>query len=264
MEASSVYHLKMDSSNISEERLEITNKHGEKLVGVLHNTGSKGVVILSHGFRSNKDDVIMLNLAAAITKKGISAFRFDFAGNGESEGQFEFGNYRREADDLHSVVSDISQKNYDVIAIVGHSKGGDVVLLYASTYDDVKMVLNLSGRFDLRVGVKERFGEELLQNIEKDGFIDVEDTKGTYRVTRESLMDRLNINMLEEVKKIQEECRVLTVHGTEDETIPVQDAYEFAKIIPNHKLHIINGANHCYTSHQAELASAVVDFITSF
>lgn len=41
----------------------------------------------------------------------------------ESEGQFEFGNYRREADDLHSVVSDISQKNYDVIAIVGHSKG---------------------------------------------------------------------------------------------------------------------------------------------
>lgn len=56
--------------------------------------------------------------------------------------------------------------------------GGDVVLLYASTYDDVKMVLNLSGRFDLRVGVKERFGEELLQNIEKDGFIDVEDTKG--------------------------------------------------------------------------------------
>lgn len=123
----------------------------------------------------------------------------------ESEGQFEYGNYRREADDLHSVVSDLSQKNFDVIAIVGHSKGyisiqislfsiqhvimiligsnfcslgGDDVLLYASTYDDVKMVLNLSGRFDLKVGVKERFGEEFMQNIEKVGFVDMKDEKG--------------------------------------------------------------------------------------
>ncbi|KAJ4797232.1 Alpha/beta-Hydrolases superfamily protein [Rhynchospora pubera] len=253
----------MDSSNVSEERLEITNKHGEKLVGVLHNTGSKGVVILSHGFRATKEDNIMLNLTAALTKKGISTFRFDFAGNGESEGQFEFGNYRREADDLHSVVSFFFQNNADVIAIVGHSKGGNVVLIYACTYDDVKMVLNLSGRFDLINGVKERFGEELLQKMERDGFIDMKDTKGTYRVTKDSLMDRLNINMAEEVKKIKEECRVLTVHGTEDEIIPVHDAYEFAKLIPNHKLHIVNEANHCYTSHQAELASAVVDFITS-
>lgn len=55
--------------------------------------------------------------------------------------------------------------------------------------------------------------------------------------------------------------RVLTVHGSADEIIPVEDALEFAKIIPNHKLHIIEGANHNYSSHQAELASVVVDFI---
>jgi uncharacterized protein len=53
------------------------------------------------------------------------------------------------------------------------------------------------------------------------------------------------------------------VHGTNNEIIPVHDAYEFAKIIPNHKLHIINGANHYYTSHQAELALATIDFLTS-
>lgn len=55
--------------------------------------------------------------------------------------------------------------------------------------------------------------------------------------------------------------RVLTVHGSADEIVPVEDALEFAKIIPNHKLHIIEGANHNYSSHQAELASVVVDFI---
>lgn len=55
--------------------------------------------------------------------------------------------------------------------------------------------------------------------------------------------------------------RVLTVHGSADETIPVEDALEFSKIIPNHKLHVIEGADHCYTSHQAELVSVVLDFI---
>ena len=33
--------------------------------------------------------------------------------------------------------------------------------------------------------------------------------------------------------------RVLTVHGSDDEVIPVADAMEFDKIIPNHKLHIV-------------------------
>ncbi|KAJ3671157.1 hypothetical protein LUZ60_008583 [Juncus effusus] len=254
----------MDASTAgSERRFEIQNQHGEKLVGVLNDAGSKKVVILCHGFRASKDDNIMVNLSAALTKNGISTFRFDFSGNGESEGKFEYGNYRKEADDLHSVVSFLSHNNYEIIAIVGHSKGGDVVLLYASIYNDVKMVLNLSGRFDLKRGIQERFGEDLMQKIETEGFIDVKDKEGIYKVTKESLMDRLNTNMPEQVKAIKEECRVLTVHGTEDEIISVGDAHEFAMIIPNHKLQIINGADHCYTSHQTELASAVVDFITS-
>lgn len=57
--------------------------------------------------------------------------------------------------------------------------------------------------------------------------------------------------------------RFFTVHGSADETIPVEDAYEFAKLIPNHKLRIIEGANHNYTAHRKEVADTVVDFITS-
>ncbi|KAG5595858.1 hypothetical protein H5410_037090 [Solanum commersonii] len=61
--------------------------------------------------------------------------------------------------------------------------------------------------------------------------------------------------------KFWEKNRVLTVHGSADEIIPVEDALEFDKIIPNHKLHIIEGANHCYTSHQAELTPVILPFI---
>ena len=55
--------------------------------------------------------------------------------------------------------------------------------------------------------------------------------------------------------------RVLTVHGSLDKVVPTDDAYEFAKIIPNHKLHIIEGADHSFTNHQDELASVVVNRI---
>ena len=51
------------------------------------------------------------------------------------------------------------------------------------------------------------------------------------------------------------------MHGSADEVIPVEDAYKFSKIIPNHKLHITEGANHSYTEHQAQLVPLIVDFI---
>ena len=57
--------------------------------------------------------------------------------------------------------------------------------------------------------------------------------------------------------------RVLTVHGSADELVPVQDALEFAKIIPNHKLHVVEGADHGYTSYQDELVPVVLNFIKS-
>ncbi|TYG64200.1 hypothetical protein ES288_D06G089400v1 [Gossypium darwinii] len=152
----------------------------------------------------------MTNLAAALEIEGISVFRFDFAGNGESEGSFQYGNYYREADDLHAVIQHFSGESHVVSAILGHSKGG----------------------------------------IE-------------YRVTEEALMDRLRTDMHEACLKIDKECRVLTVHGSADEIISVEDALEFAKVIPNHQLHIIEGANHGYTSHQTELASSIVKFIKS-
>lgn len=53
----------------------------------------------------------------------------------------------------------------------------------------------------------------------------------------------------------------MTVHGSADDIIPVTDALEFAKIIPNHKLQIVEGADHVYTSHQAKLTSIVLSFI---
>ena len=41
----------------------------------------------------------------------------------ESEGEFQYGSYRKEAADLRSVVLYFSKQKYDIIALIGHSKG---------------------------------------------------------------------------------------------------------------------------------------------
>lgn len=41
----------------------------------------------------------------------------------ESEGSFQYGNYRRETDDLRAVVQYFHGKEHTVTAIIGHSKG---------------------------------------------------------------------------------------------------------------------------------------------
>lgn len=248
---------------VQQRRVVIENNHGEKLSGILHETGSKQLVIVCHGFQSSKERIPMVNLAAALEKEGISAFRFDFAGNGESEGSFQYGNYRREAEDLRAVVQHFRRENRVISAVIGHSKGGNVVLLYASKYNDVHAVVNISGRFNLEKGMEGRLGKDFLLRLKQHGYIDVFNRKGKfeYRVTEESLKDRLTTDIHAACLLIQQECRVLTVHGSMDKFVPAEDALEFAKFIPNHKLHIIKGANHEYTSHQGELTSVVLDFL---
>ncbi|KAL5715039.1 hypothetical protein ACHQM5_016926 [Ranunculus cassubicifolius] len=245
------------------ERITVKNSHGENLVGLLHHTGSAELVILCHGLGSSKEDPVMANLADAITQKGISVFRFDFAGNGESEGSFQFGNYLREVEDLRSVVQNFSGGKHAIITILGHSKGANVVLLYASRYNDAPTIINASGRYNLETGLEERLGKDFLQIIKRDGFIDIKNKNGEvqYRITEESLMERLGIDMHAACLSIEKHCRIFTVHGSDDEVIPVEDAFEFAKILPNHQLQIVEGADHCYTNHQAELAKVVLNFV---
>ncbi|XP_057799789.1 putative uncharacterized protein YDL057W isoform X2 [Salvia miltiorrhiza] len=252
-------------SPVESKKVFIENSYGEKLVGILHETGSSELVVICHGFRSTKDRIPMANLALAFEREGISAFRFDFAGNGESEGSFQYGNYRREAEDLRAVVEHFKANQRCIVAVVGHSKGGNVVLLYASKYNDVQTVVNIAGRFDLRRGIEGRLGKDFQEKIKQYGFIDVRNRRGKteYRVTEASLKDRLETDPRAACRSIPPNCSVLTVHGTLDEMVPVDDATEFDKNIRNHDLCIVEGADHEFTKHQALLNDVVLRFVST-
>jgi len=137
------------------------------------------------------------------------------------------------------------------------------VLLYASKYNDVPIIVNISGRFALERGIDGRLGRNFMQRINKDGYIDVKNKKGEveYRVSKASLEDRLSTDTLLSSRAISRDCRVLTIHGAKDEIVPAEDARRFAANVPNHELRIIAEANHRFAGHERELTSLVLGFV---
>lgn len=206
----------------------------------------------------------MTALSKGLAEAGVTTFRFDFSGNGESEGEFEYGNYWQEVEDLRAAVEFWTSKGSKVIAVAGHSKGGNCVVLYASKYHDPPCVINMSGRFALEKGIIERFGgQEGMRKLEEEGVLEIKDGAGNvqYKVTKAELRDRLTTNMHAACLAIPEATRVLTIHGTNDETIPADDAYQFAQRIPTHKLVLVKDADHCYHDHYSQLIKHVLEFL---
>lgn len=67
-------------------------------------SNANNVVVLCHGFCSGKDGFHFSVLATELAKRQLCSLRFDFSGNGESGGAFEFGNYGKEVGEVKAAV----------------------------------------------------------------------------------------------------------------------------------------------------------------
>lgn len=115
------WYLTTTAASIRETAVMFNNHRGEKLVGTLvdpppaaagtaadtltapvnrsssSNAGSQAapVVLLAHGYMSSRNSELLVRLSTALARScQLSSFRFDFSGNGESEGEFRYGQYR--------------------------------------------------------------------------------------------------------------------------------------------------------------------------
>jgi uncharacterized protein len=83
--------------------------------------GDKRLVILCHGFASHRNSFHFAEIAEKLAQNNVSSFRFDFSGNGDSEGIFEFGNYEVESQDIRAAVVFTRDAGFKVIGLVGVS-----------------------------------------------------------------------------------------------------------------------------------------------
>lgn len=106
-------------------------------------------------------------------------------------------------------------------------------------------------------------GKKGLQKLRDEGVLDIYSRSGKFefRVTKSDLEERIGTDMHKACLQIPKHCRVLNIHGSADETVETGDVYEFGKRIQYSIVHVIDGADHNFSSKQDELAKLVVDFV---
>ena len=112
------------ASTFSEQPLVIETRHAY-LSAVLHKASSRRLVILCHGFTGTKCESgrLFVQMARALQKAGLNALRFDFAGSGDSSGDFNQMTPNTQIRDALDVLA-IGQDRYKKVALLGLSFGG--------------------------------------------------------------------------------------------------------------------------------------------
>ena len=146
----------------------IDGKHQKPIVtDVFYNETHqpKKVVVFCHGYKGFKDWGAWNLMAEQFAKAGFFFIKFNFSHNGGTlENPIDFpdleafgnNNYTKELDDLESVLDWISSEkkfrnevDLNDISIIGHSRGGGIVLLKANEDTRVKKVITLAAVCDL-------------------------------------------------------------------------------------------------------------------
>ena len=245
-----------------EEQVRFPNQFGEQLSGALQRpddfTG-RGVV-MGHCFTCSKHTRILIELSQALAEAGFMALRFDFSGNGQSQGDFAESAYSKHIEEMLTAVANLRKRGARWIGLAGHSMGAAIALLTAAVSGDARAVCTLAGRY---TGLR---AERLLDDLQR------RDPKIPGRIAFTSRGRQLELapRFFQDAERYDLPGSVhglnlplLIVHGDGDEVIPVSEALAGRDLKPaGTTLSIIKGADHMFSKsvHRRVITRQVVDW----
>ena len=223
----------------------------------------KPIVIFCHGYKGFKDWGAWNLMAKAFAKAGFFFIKFNFSHNGGTKKQpidfpdleaFGNNNYTKELDDLGSIIDWIS-KNYDFkyeiktddIFLIGHSRGGGIVLLKTNEDVRIKKVITLAGVCDFEkrtatVGDLEQWKKEGVKYVLNGRT--KQNMPHFYQFYEDFMQNKDRLD----VKKATENLKAphLIIHGDNDTSVLIDEAKNLHKWNPKSEFKIIEGANHVF------------------
>ena len=237
----------------TEQALTFTDPAGRTVAGIL--TAPPGsadrLVVLCHGFLSNKNSHTNKALTPLLLERGIATFRFDFFGQGESEGTFEQITVTSALDQARAAMEQVSSMGYRRLGLVGSSFGGLIATLAAggaAEHGGSPLALALKCPApDFPEMLRLEFGEAgMARWKEADEIPDI--TGGTKPI---ALRFSFYIDSLaHDAYKAAEAIRapVLIVQGDADEYVPLHQCRRLYEVLQTKKrLEILPNADHGFS-----------------
>lgn len=175
----------MTEDSCRESAIFFPGKRGD-LFGVLHEPKENplGACILCHPFAEEKlwSQRVFVSFARELARRGLVVLRFDFSGNGESDGVFESSGIRSYIEDTSTAVEYLRAQypTIESVDLMGLRFGATVAYLSAVARDDV-------GRLILWDPVLD--GEEYVQEMLRINLATQMAVYGKVTITRENLVE---------------------------------------------------------------------------
>lgn len=131
--------------------LQFANADGQQLSAILDLPDDEkplASALFAHCFTCGKDFKVAVQLARALCREKIAVLRFDFAGLGQSEGDFSESSFSGNVSDLLAAADFLAQQLQAPTLLIGHSLGGAAALRAAGVIDSVRAVVTIAAPFD--------------------------------------------------------------------------------------------------------------------
>lgn len=261
------------------------------LTDVFYNTSNqpKPIVIFCHGYKGFKDWGAWNLMAQAFADAGFFFVKFNFSHNvGTVEQPIDFpdleafgnNNYTKELDDLENVLDWVcnnsdykNEVNLDSISLIGHSRGGGIVLLKSNEDIKIKKVITLAGVCDFS---KRTATIGNLEEWKKEGVKYVLNGRTKqkmphfYQFYEDFIRNRERLNIQKATENIQ--IPHLIIHGDADTSVLISEAENLKRWQPKSRFTIIENADHVFnvfhpwnkkemSKELAEVTSICIDFL---
>ena len=239
----------------------IGSKNGKPIAVDIFFKGSKllPLVIYAHGFNGFKDWGNFDLIAAQFAEAGFCFLKFNFSHNGTTPSSPEeftdleaYGNnnYTNELDDLQQVIdwalSDanpyVGVLNRDSVYLIGHSRGGGIVLLKAAAEKRIKAVATWASVAECKTPWG-GWSEERITKWKETGVEYYNNSRTGQQMPLyfqlyedyQNHQDRLDINKA--VSSLQ--IPLLICHGTKDEAVTIEKAHQLKAAATHAELFIV-------------------------
>jgi len=258
----------MQSNKMIQENIIITSTvHNKPItadIKYLPNQNKKSLILFVHGFKGFKDWGVFNLMAEEFARKGFIFMKINLSHNGTTPEQltdfadleaFGNNNFTIELDDLADSIDYLHSKNSVLppnevdltqINLMGHSRGGGLVLLKAREDRRIKKVITLAAISDLA----KRWPESFLKEWEEKGVQYIENKRTNQQMPLyvqlyyDVLENEERLSIPNAIKKIKQP--LLAFHGTEDETLPVSMAHQIKQWKKDTNLIIFEKENHVF------------------
>lgn len=245
-----------------EQLVHFDNQLGEKLIGTLHlpESPTSYGVIFGHCFTCTRHTSIIRHICSELAEENFMALRFDFSGNGQSEGNFAESTYSKQVAEIETATAFISKKGATWIGLAGHSLGAVIVLLTADRMSTIKAVCTLAGRFS-GLNATHFLSRNQRKELRNSGRIFFSSRGRSLELSRDFFADAEQYNLPDIISSLQ--APLLVVHGDQDEIIPVDEASQAHDLNPEGtRLAVIPGADHMFSlkEHREQISQLVVEW----